>query len=580
MTPRPSWSPGTRPCCACWTSPSRWRGSARPSRSSSRFNAERGEYSGGGPHPAQAERLVTERHGRGARLPTPPGRGAPGPNGQVLSIRGVPIPNLGFVTRWTDITEQRRYERLIERQNAELENRGARPHRRTRTAKTRLDNLAGQLTRSEERMRRILDTIPAMIAYVDAGERYRFANRGYANWFGLDQESIVGEHPRGGRARRLRPGQAPARASLHRRAGELRIFPASTPPGSRCTPAARWCRKPPEAGGVQGFFVLSIDITEQKAGQAVLIQAQKMEAVGQLTGGLAHDFNNLLTIITGNLATLRDSSRPPGLRGLPGPGLSAARRGTELIRRLLTFSRQQPLAPSPVEVGALVHDMTRCWRAPSPSASPCGSTCPPRSSTPWWTPTSSRRPPQPGHQRPRRDARRRQPRHQRGPPPRLAEPGAAGRGARRRATCSSTSPTAAGASPRRSCRGSSTLLHHQELRHRQRPRAVDGVWLHPPVGGNIRILSTPGKGSQRALHPADDRRRPPGPPAPVAPAPPPAANGQPAGAAGGGRARGAQGDPAAAHRAGLPGGRGRQRPRGPPPCWRPSRTSRSSSPTP
>jgi PAS domain S-box-containing protein len=52
--------------------------------------------------------------------------------------------------------------------------------------------VAGQLTRSEQRLRRILDTIPAMIAYVDAGQRYRFANRGYADWFGLDQQRIAG----------------------------------------------------------------------------------------------------------------------------------------------------------------------------------------------------------------------------------------------------------------------------------------------------------------------------------------------------------------------------------------------------
>jgi signal transduction histidine kinase len=103
-----------------------------------------------------------------------------------------------------------------------------------------------------------------------------------------------------------------------------------------------------EAGGVQGFFVLSIDITEQKASQAVLIQAQKMEAVGQLTGGLAHDFNNLLTIITGNLAALKDKlPAHQGFEDYLDPALSAARRGTELIRRLLTFSRQQPLEPLP-----------------------------------------------------------------------------------------------------------------------------------------------------------------------------------------------------------------------------------------
>jgi signal transduction histidine kinase len=62
-------------------------------------------------------------------------------------------------------------------------------------------------------------------------------------------------------------------------------------------------------GGFRGYFVMSIDITEQKASQAALIQAQKMEAVGQLTGGLAHDFNNLLTIIIGNLSALQGQAR-------------------------------------------------------------------------------------------------------------------------------------------------------------------------------------------------------------------------------------------------------------------------------
>ena len=157
-----------------------------------RFNVQRGEYSGGARNPAEVERLVAERMAA-VRAFQPHHAERTRPNGQVLSIRGVPIPNLGFVTVWTDITEQRRYERLIERQNAELENRVRARTAELEAAKTRLDNLAGQLTRSEERMRRILDTIPAMIAYVDAGERYSFANRGYANWFGLDQQSIVGK---------------------------------------------------------------------------------------------------------------------------------------------------------------------------------------------------------------------------------------------------------------------------------------------------------------------------------------------------------------------------------------------------
>ena len=159
-----------------------------------RFNLRRGEYAGSTgtpPSEAEIERLVAERMAA-VRAFQPHQAERTRPNGQVLSIRGVPIPNLGFVSLWTDITEQRRYERLIESQNAELETRVRARTGELEAATGRLDKLAVQLARSEERLRLILDAIPAMIAYVDAGERYQFANRGYAEWFGLDKDSIVG----------------------------------------------------------------------------------------------------------------------------------------------------------------------------------------------------------------------------------------------------------------------------------------------------------------------------------------------------------------------------------------------------
>jgi PAS domain S-box-containing protein len=326
-----------------------------------RFNVQRGEYSGGGSgrSDAEIERLVAERMAA-VRAFQPHHAERTRPNGQVLSIRGVPIPNLGFVTLWTDITEQRRYEQLIESQNAKLESR---VHARTaelEAATTRLDNVAAQLARSEERLRLIMDAIPALIAYVDSGERYRFANKGYTEWFGMNKESIVG--------RSIEEVFGPAayaqiKPYLEQAAGGEQVsyeYSRTNADGRQVYARSAVVPEASVAGGVQGFFVLSIDITEQKASQAALIQAQKMEAVGQLTGGLAHDFNNLLTIITGNLATLKD--KLPAHQGFDDyldPALSAARRGTELIRRLLTFSRQQPLAPSPVEVGALVHGMTQ-----------------------------------------------------------------------------------------------------------------------------------------------------------------------------------------------------------------------------
>jgi PAS domain S-box-containing protein len=96
------------------------------------------------------------------------------------------------------------------------------------------------------------------------------------------------------------------------------------------------------------------DITERRQGereleqsQAALAQAQKMEAVGQLTGGIAHDFNNLLTAIQGSIElVMRRASRlDPETTRLLGLAMSAGERGAALTHRLLTFSRQQSLAP-------------------------------------------------------------------------------------------------------------------------------------------------------------------------------------------------------------------------------------------
>ncbi|MBS0356390.1 MAG: PAS-domain containing protein [Proteobacteria bacterium] len=325
-----------------------------------RFNAQRGEYGlgGRGGNDADVERLVAERMAS-VRAFQPHQAERIRPNGQVLQIRGVPIPNLGFVTLWTDITEQRRYERLIESQNAALETRVSARTAELEAATARLDALAGQLARSEERLRLIMDAIPALIAYVDADERYIFANRGYTEWFGIDPAKIIGRSIAevfGAEAyAQIRPYITQAATGEQVSYEYSRINPA----GRQVHARSALVPEVSPSGSVQGYFVLSIDITEQKASQAALIQAQKMEAVGQLTGGLAHDFNNLLTIITGNLATLRDKLPPhQGYDDYLEPALSAARRGTELIRRLLTFSRQQPLEPCPVEVSALVHGMT------------------------------------------------------------------------------------------------------------------------------------------------------------------------------------------------------------------------------
>jgi PAS domain S-box-containing protein len=101
------------------------------------------------------------------------------------------------------------------------------------------------------------------------------------------------------------------------------------------------------------------DVGEQRHIEAQLRQAQKMEAVGQLTGGIAHDFNNLLTIVMGNLELLQVRLKGDG-HGEKSvlTALSAVRRGAELTHRLLAVSRRQTLSPDTVDINQLVNGMT------------------------------------------------------------------------------------------------------------------------------------------------------------------------------------------------------------------------------
>jgi PAS domain S-box-containing protein len=105
------------------------------------------------------------------------------------------------------------------------------------------------------------------------------------------------------------------------------------------------------------------DITERKATEAQLRQAQKMEAVGQLTGGVAHDFNNLLAVVYGNLELIEDKlAEDDRLRGYVRKALGAAERGAILTQRLLAFSRKQALRPEAINAGRLVSGMTEMLR--------------------------------------------------------------------------------------------------------------------------------------------------------------------------------------------------------------------------
>jgi signal transduction histidine kinase/CheY-like chemotaxis protein len=122
-------------------------------------------------------------------------------------------------------------------------------------------------------------------------------------------------------------------------------------------------------GSVIAIVPEAVEVTARRQAEEALRQAQKMEAIGRLTGGVAHDFNNLLQVIFGNLDSLHRrsgeiGSEPLGneMRRLTDAAIRGAERAAALTQRLLAFSRQQPLDPKPIDANRLVAGMSDLLR--------------------------------------------------------------------------------------------------------------------------------------------------------------------------------------------------------------------------
>lgn len=112
-----------------------------------------------------------------------------------------------------------------------------------------------------------------------------------------------------------------------------------------------------------GAVVRCVDITEKLRDEAALRQGQKMEATGQLTGGMAHDFNNILQVIRANLDLLKgEAGDNAAMLSRVQSATAAADRGARLTQQLLAFARRQPLTPQPTNVARLVGDLADLMR--------------------------------------------------------------------------------------------------------------------------------------------------------------------------------------------------------------------------
>jgi PAS domain S-box-containing protein len=210
----------------------------------------------------------------------------------------------------------------------------------------------------------VTENVPALIVHVGADGHIRYANRVALEWYAQPSADAI-------RTRKIDDFIDPLRLGE----GRLKIEAALAGRTTRGEEKAafpdgceRWCEtiRVPDCGHdgtVRGYFVLSVDITERKRIEDELHQARKMEAIGQLTGGVAHDFNNILTVITGTIEILGDAVKDrPHLAQIANMISAAAARGADLTKHLLAFSRRQPLQPRSTDVNALLIDAARLLR--------------------------------------------------------------------------------------------------------------------------------------------------------------------------------------------------------------------------
>jgi PAS domain S-box-containing protein len=221
------------------------------------------------------------------------------------------------------------------------------------------------LHRANSEMAAIVEASPVALYMLDQSGAVAFWNASAERIFGYSEDDALGRLPpylnegdlgdfRANLALTIGHGEASGAGETQRRRKDGKIIDVQI----------RWARVNDDAGHVLGIMCAAADVTAHKRLEEQLLQTQKMEAIGNLTGGMAHDFNNLLGVIVGNLDLARDQLLPGDdeLRELVDEALQAAWHGADLTRRLLAFARRQPLRPAQINVNELVTDTVRLLR--------------------------------------------------------------------------------------------------------------------------------------------------------------------------------------------------------------------------
>lgn len=245
---------------------------------------------------------------------------------------------IGLVGASIDITERKRAEERLREVNENLE------------------TLVAERTAERDRM---WQTSPDLMLIIDFEGFYRRVNPAWTALLGYSEAELVGHHMSEFVVEDDHPGADQALADSS--SGQTIVVENRHRHKDGSIHWTAWTAAP--AGDM--IYAVGRDITAQKEAaaeleqaQEALRQAQKMEAVGQLTGGLAHDFNNLLAGISGSLEMMTTriaQGRIDEIEKYLLAAQGAAKRAAALTHRLLAFSRRQTLAPKPTHVGALIN---------------------------------------------------------------------------------------------------------------------------------------------------------------------------------------------------------------------------------
>jgi len=209
-----------------------------------------------------------------------------------------------------------------------------------------------ELSRETEERQRIFETSQDLILVTDSVGNFVQVSPSVAQILGYQPEEMVGHsavefiH-----ADDLDSTRQEMRAA--RRGQQVRSFEARYPHKDGRIITLNWMGSWSEP--VRRHFFIGRDLTDKRAAEAQMRQAQKMDAIGQLTGGVAHDFNNILTVITGTIGILADAVEDrPELVSIAKLIDDAAERGAQLTKHLLAFARKQPLQPLEIDINSLI----------------------------------------------------------------------------------------------------------------------------------------------------------------------------------------------------------------------------------